>query len=974
MCPACKQLIKLSGYLNPGIDSTPVHLRVFPEPSPFSGPFAGAPTPSLMPANPNVQPMRSGTQDQQFGYGVPNTPFPMAHGNLSPNLADVYAICREALKGEPLAAFHSGESFDHKGQLGKGGMGVVYRVIDKRLDRDAALKVLKTASTELEARFLREAKITAKLDHPSIPPVYEIGKFENGELYLLMRVIEGETLESFIQEYSKNRKPQKLRPLLEVMIKVCEALAYAHSQGFLHRDLKPANIMVGAFGEVLVMDWGLAKQIGSETDLVVDKNAELVEEIGLTQQGTILGTLGYMPPEQVDGDGVDQRSDVFALGAILTEVLTGRPPIDGASNINRLNATLKGKIAGPLDRDKSIPKDLDYIARAALEVVQENRTCSATDFANQLKAFLLNEPVCGYSYPFRERSRRFIGRHAGILLSGAVGALFLATAAASYLALQNEREKAKSAKKDAAAKIVKTGRELDRAKIEREKAKAVLSLFQKARQLLGRGGSKEKILKTIEAGLSAGDRSQTSLLVAAKICDVANFNDEQEALLTEAIRKHSPAYEALFNLHLLTLKRERRDFYFTKALKDLWELAVKRGDENEFTLFSRAMTLQAEGDNERALKLYDKIESDHTSTFTWMYVNRGKLREELKDDEGAREDYDKAISLDSNFSIAYNNRGSLRKDCGDKKGALKDYNKALSINSRDATAFVTRGLLRAEFGDKKGAFEDYDQAISVDPKNARAYSSRGLLKSGSGNDDGALQDYNKAISLDPKDVLTYNNRGVLRMEKGDSNGALKDFTIAISVDPRFAMAYVHRGNLYIAMRNRTAALKDYNKAISIDANYDTVYFDRGNLWKESGKRTAALKDYNKAILINPLFVKAYINRGLLLSDMGDRRGALRDYDKAISLDSTVSSAYNNRGNLRSFMNDKAGALKDFEKAIAINPNSAVTYANRGILYMKQGKSKLAINDMKHFLSLQPNHPAAQQFRAYIQKLTKQLEK
>ncbi|MBY0396674.1 MAG: serine/threonine protein kinase, partial [Thermoleophilia bacterium] len=206
--------------------------------------------------------------------------------------------------------------------VGAGGMGEVYRTRDLPLGRDLALKVLRPAFARdraAERRFLREARITAGLQHPGIVPVHNLGRLADGRLFFTMKLVRGQTLHQLLRD--------KAAGLLSVFERVCEAVGYAHGQGVIHRDLKPANIMVGAFGEVQVMDWGLANRGHKPTE---EASAGLAaDEDDSTQAGTVMGTPAYMPPEQARGEPLDERADVFALGAILCETLTGEPPFAG---------------------------------------------------------------------------------------------------------------------------------------------------------------------------------------------------------------------------------------------------------------------------------------------------------------------------------------------------------------------------------------------------------------------------------------------------------------------------------------------------------------------------------------------------------------------------------------------------------------------------------------------------------------------
>jgi eukaryotic-like serine/threonine-protein kinase len=231
------------------------------------------------------------------------------------------------------------------GLIGKGGMGVVHRVFDRRLSRRLAMKILYhggPVADEDEVRFVEEAQVCAQLQHPNIVPVHELGQLEDGRLYFTMKEIHGDTLKEVIRSCRRvsgdNPPDWSLRRMVEAFHRVCETIAYAHSKGVIHRDLKPSNIMLGQFGEVMVLDWGIAKVKGrSDADGVVEAvvSDRVTDGEHLTEAGAIAGTPAYMAPEQARGeiDAIDARTDVYALGAILYEILSGRAPYSGRTFI-----------------------------------------------------------------------------------------------------------------------------------------------------------------------------------------------------------------------------------------------------------------------------------------------------------------------------------------------------------------------------------------------------------------------------------------------------------------------------------------------------------------------------------------------------------------------------------------------------------------------------------------------------------------
>ncbi len=251
--------------------------------------------------------------------------------------------------------------YDDLGLLGVGGMGEVRRVRDRRLGRTLALKTLHLPALNrpgLVARFLEEAQATAQLQHPGIVPIYDLGELPDGRLWFTMKEVAGQTFGAVIADvhavsrrrWRLTRSGWSLRRLVDTLRQVCEAVGYAHSRGVVHRDLKPANVMVGAHGEVLVLDWGLAKVLGrSDTAagagaLDPIQTARSAASVHQTQAGSVSGTPAYMPPEQAQGlvDVIDARSDVYALGAMLYEVLAGRPPYVGSSAAAVLEQVRRG--------------------------------------------------------------------------------------------------------------------------------------------------------------------------------------------------------------------------------------------------------------------------------------------------------------------------------------------------------------------------------------------------------------------------------------------------------------------------------------------------------------------------------------------------------------------------------------------------------------------------------------------------------
>jgi eukaryotic-like serine/threonine-protein kinase len=306
------------------------------------------------------------------------------------------------------------DHYDVERELGRGGMGRILVARDRRLDREVALKLMReSAGSSLAARFEREARITARLTHPSIVPVYEAGRFGDGQPFYAMKLVSGRPLDAVLADARDFRDRLKLLPLL---VSVCDALAYAHDRRVLHRDLKPQNILVGEFGEVVVIDWGLAKDLTDEApEAPLPAGAAPEPGDSLTLHGEIMGTPAYMPPEQARGDAVDERADVYALGAILFRTLAGRAPFEGPSR-EIIALVQLGRAADQLPDE--VPADLAAIVKQAMAPRAADRYPTAKELAADLRRFQEGQIVGVHRYTAWQLVARWVRRHRGAVTVG----------------------------------------------------------------------------------------------------------------------------------------------------------------------------------------------------------------------------------------------------------------------------------------------------------------------------------------------------------------------------------------------------------------------------------------------------------------------------------------------------------------------------------------------------------------------------
>jgi serine/threonine protein kinase len=314
-------------------------------------------------------------------------------------------------------------------ELGRGGMGAVLLARDPHVKREVAIKVLLAnheQHPELVRRFFAEARIGGHLQHPGVVPVYELSRTDAPRPYFTMKPIEGRSLATLLAE--RQSPDDDLPRFLRVFQQITQTMAYAHSRGIVHRDLKPANVMVGDFGETLVVDWGLAKRLEATptpeadgTDVLNDRvggEAETYVPTGsatdeLTGEGRILGTLRYMSPEQATGASarVGPATDVYALGAILYEIVAGRPPYHDLRGPELLTSVQQSAPKPITHWHRTAAKPLVAICARAMARRPEDRYATATTLARDVERWLADEPVSVYADPWTVRARRWTRRH-----------------------------------------------------------------------------------------------------------------------------------------------------------------------------------------------------------------------------------------------------------------------------------------------------------------------------------------------------------------------------------------------------------------------------------------------------------------------------------------------------------------------------------------------------------------------------------
>jgi WD40 repeat protein/tRNA A-37 threonylcarbamoyl transferase component Bud32 len=371
----------------------------------------------------------------------------------------------------------------------RGGLGEVFVAEDQELHREVALKEVRSEHADdpdTRARFLREGEMAGRLEHPGLVPVYGLGTYADGRPFYAMRLIQGQSLRDAIQAFyaADETRPDSgerslvLRQLLGRFVALCNTVAYLHSRGVLHRDLKPANVMLGKYGETLLVDLGLAKVVGRADREAAGGAEETLrpssDDSLVTRAGTVVGTPAYMSPEQAAGrtEQLGPTSDVYSLGATLYTLLTGKPPFDGSDMGAVLERAEKGDWLPPRVINREMPTALNAVCRKAMALRPEDRYPTALALATEVEHWLADEPVAAYRAPWRDRAWRWVGQHQtavattaaalGVALAALIVGVILLSAAAQRERLA--RDSAQQKEQAASAQRVEAEKQRDTAR------------------------------------------------------------------------------------------------------------------------------------------------------------------------------------------------------------------------------------------------------------------------------------------------------------------------------------------------------------------------------------------------------------------------------------------------------------------------------------------------------------------------------
>lgn len=663
-------------------------------------------------------------ENQPEDTAEPKKPDPLGSGLNESKPAD-------AIKCE-LPKYKSEEKYTKIKKLGEGGMGIVLNVKDNDIGRNVALKQMKgNPSPDQIARFIGEGEITGQLEHPNIVPVHELvnNPIQN-EYYFTMKLVQGEDLEKIVnkkngsriqqlqdkkrelkekkkwddqleeqfQEKTKEEKKEQsrclrqydLNSLLRIFTYICNGMAFAHSKDVIHRDLKTANVMVGRFGEVQIMDWGLAKIIGTpEEQDNTGKSMISTKNTGNTLEGTVMGTPAFMPPEQAEGklSELDSRSDVYSLGAVLYHITALKTPITGES-VNEILIKCVNSDINPLPR--TVPKELQSIIYKAMAYDKKDRYQSAEEFGEDVQRFLEGKQVNAHNYSIIDKISRFVKTKANYIVG--IGIVALASTTGIGVAINANAQKIQAEAEKAKAEARANTEEAEKIKA---REKATIAEKEKA----------EAEAKAAQATAAKKTAEATTLEAKAEAADLARKNAE---IVANQARDELVAVEAA---------RKKRDE------SNKW---IQHG----FSFYGRKNYVQA--------KIYFDKAVEEDPTFAEAYIKRAVVLTEiakntnttnLNNDSNlkqALEDALKALELDKKNTIFRMEYAYILELLGNIEQAEKEYILSIEIpkrNKEDPHPYVILNLA-AHYSRRRmldQSIERYIEYLEKVPSDGTAY-------------------------------------------------------------------------------------------------------------------------------------------------------------------------------------------------------------------------------------------------------------
>jgi tetratricopeptide (TPR) repeat protein len=824
------------------------------------------------------------------------------------------------------AAVHAGDAigpFAVLGPLGAGGMGELYRARDPRLGREIAIKVLSTRlgeSREHRQRFQQEALAASALNHPNIVTIHEIGEYQ-GRPYIAMELVEGRTLRALAEEGFPT-----LRRLVAIAAQLANGMAAAHERGIVHRDLKPENVMVTAQNHVKILDFGLAKLAPGALQ---SEGATLDPEIA-TRSGHLLGTIGYMSPEQARGKELDHRSDQFAFGSIVYELLAGERAFRGDSPVDTLSAILHEDPEPLATRQPQLPEALVRVVARCLAKDPADRWVSTYDLAHELES--IRDHLTDHSLLTRPLTAPRRGRRhlvAALAVAGAlvaVGTLFVldrsqegagrraagsAVATARHVAVLPFRDLSGTASgalvgagfaETVSARLSESGLavlpELGSGSADEDVRELALRLGVAA-VLRGSLQFQGERVRATFAVLEADGRQLAGGTVEGATARLLELQDEVARRAAVALGVASPPAVAASPLGAGSQDR------YLEALGHL------RRYENEASVDAAVRILEELGDS-----------GPVASARARAYLAKYTITRDRRWAERAIAAADRAATLDPTDLGVRETRGEIDLLLGRAAEARVAFERAVAARPGSVSAHL--GLARAlgALGDRSGAERRYRDAIALQPGWWATHSHLGAFLLREGRFDEATNSYREAVRLSPDNTRAIGNLAIAYQQAGRYDDAIAEYQRAIAIMPT-AATLSNLGTCEFFSGRYARAAAAYRRALALQPERALLWLNLGDALRWSGQAgearaayTAAVRGFRADLALTPRNAEAQTNLALALARNGDREAALRHAARARELAPDDPYTTYQVGLVRLAGGDTAGAAELVAAALA----------------------------------------------------------
>jgi tetratricopeptide (TPR) repeat protein len=878
--------------------------------------------------------------------------------------------------------------------LGHGGMGVVYKARQTALDRLVALKMLLAgahASPLQLARFRTEAEAVARLQHPHIVQIYEVGLLA-GLPFFSLEFVDGGSLEKKLAG-----KPWPAREAARLLGTLAGAMHYAHQHGIIHRDLKPANVLLTADGTPKITDFGLAKKLDAP-------------ESSQTRTGTLMGTPSYMAPEQARGDGkeVGPLADTYALGAILYELLTGRPPFQAPTILDTLDQVQHQEPVPPTRLQPKVPRDLETICLKCLQKEPAKRYANAEALADDLTRFLDDRPIRARAVGRVERlvhwcrkNPRTAALNAAVVLLvvalGVVSAVVAVGAARDREAVAKAREVVRGRLEQATEAIARgnaqraqvllgvsdsrldSGAALADLRRERDVLRAQVALYEEFKKRVdaaryatlfgardqgsdGRGQGVKEALRRVREGarplcqdaLRLVDEIEARTGLAAE--GMPPLDAVREQLWKEDVfEAFMVAVQTEFNLALLAADKSAVPAAARQAL--VWlDRAEAYMPGTRIAAKKRAECLEALGEPKPAAALRDGVGNASAVDLFWSAVDarmlgetakaRGDTKAMKRQLEAALNQYAALLRVRADHFWGYYDWSICQLRLGNLADSLIGFTVCTHLKPDAPWPYYNRGTVHLQLKQYDLAAEDFDRAVERDPLYAEAFHNRGLCHAAKNRPRQALDDFNRAIAARPDYALAYFNRGAKHLLLKEFDDALADFERDASLDPLNPFPHYLVGVIHLGRHEYHKALPALEKAMAVRLDFDRPYLARAQIRLRKGQLEEALADVNYVLTrLAPAKKSPVLNdRADVLVALGRFDEAATDLQESIKLAPKEANAYVGLARVYERQNKPDLARACYDRLVAANPGASEAYLRRAEYRRDHGQLKEALAD------------------------------